>query len=247
MNLKKKFNYSPNFDLKKRFQKKIKFLVFHYTGMKSENEAIKRLTNPDSKVSCHYFVKKNGNILVLVPDLYIAWHAGQSYWKNYKYLNGSSIGIEISNPGHEFDYKNFSRKQINSITKLTKYLIEKYKIKPENILGHSDIAPTRKKDPGEKFPWQFFAKKKIGMWHSISNKDLKNNRLKSIENNLQKKFLNNLSKIGYRFVKNSNLKKKYFLIKFVKAFQRRYRQQLINGKIDRECLLISENLVKKLN
>ena len=85
------------------------------------------------------------------------------------------------------------------------------------------------------------------MWHSISNKDLENNRLKSIENNLQKKFLNNLSKIGYRFVKNSNLKKKNFLIKLVKAFQRRYRQQLINGKIDRECLLISENLVKKLN
>ena len=161
MNLKNKFNYSPNFDLKKRFQKKIKFLVFHYTGMKSENEAIKKLTNPNSKVSCHYFVKKNGNILVLVPDLYIAWHAGKSYWKNYKHLNGSSIGIEISNPGHEFDYKNFSRKQINSITKLTKYLIEKYKIKPENILGHSDIAPSRKKDPGEKFPWQFFAKKKL--------------------------------------------------------------------------------------
>ena len=247
MNIKKTFNYSPNFDLKKRSQKKIKFLVFHYTGMKSDNEAIKRLTSPNSKVSSHYFVKKNGNILVLVPDLYIAWHAGQSYWKNYKHLNSSSIGIEISNPGHEFNYKKFPKKQINSIVKLTKHLIKKYKIKPENILGHSDIAPARKKDPGEKFPWQFFAKKKFVIWHSVAKENLENNRLKPIKNNLKKKFFNNLSKIGYRFIKNSNLKKEYFLIKLVKAFQRRYRQQLINGKIDKECLLISENLVKKLN
>ena len=247
MNLKKIFNYSPNFDLKKRSQKQIKFLILHYTGMKGDNEAIKRLTNPKSKVSSHYLIKRNGDILVLVPDLYIAWHAGKSYWKNYKLLNTNSIGIEISNPGHQFNYTKFPRKQINSVVRLTKYLMEKYKIKPENILGHSDIAPARKKDPGEKFPWQLFAKKKIIIWHSVSKENLENNRLKLIENSLEKKFYNNLSKIGYTFIKNSNLKKKFFFIKLVKAFQRRYRQQLINGKIDKECLLISENLVKKLN
>ena len=247
MNSKIKFNYSPNFDLKKRNQKQIKFLIFHYTGMKSDYEAIKRLTNPNSKVSSHYLVKRNGDMLVLVPDLYIAWHAGRSYWKNYKLLNNNSIGIEISNPGHQFNYKKFPRKQINTVVRLTKYLMEKYKIKPENILGHSDIAPIRKKDPGEKFPWKFFATKKITIWHSVSKENLENNRLKLIENNLKKKFYNNLSKIGYTFTNNSKLKKKYFFDKLVKAFQRRYRQQLINGKIDKECFLISENLVKKLN
>ena len=159
MSIKKILNYSPNFDLKKRSKKQIKFLIFHYTGMKNDNEALRRLTNPNSKVSSHYLIKGNGNIIVLVPDLYIAWHAGKSYWKNYELLNNNSIGIEISNPGHQFNYKKFSKQQIKSITKLSKYLMIKYKIKPENVLGHSDIAPTRKKDPGEKFPWQFFAKK----------------------------------------------------------------------------------------
>ena len=90
----------------------------------------------------------------MVPDLYIAWHAGKSRWKHYKSLNINSIGLEISNPGHDHNYKKFSKKQINSILKLTKFLIKKYKIQPQNILGHSDIAPYRKKDPGEKFPWK---------------------------------------------------------------------------------------------
>ncbi len=245
MSIKKTFNYSPNFDLNKRSHKQIKFLIFHYTGMKSENEAIRRLTSANSRVSSHYLIKENGNIIVLVPDLYIAWHAGKSYWKNYKLLNNNSIGIEISNPGHQFNYKKFSREQIKSIIRLTRYLMIKYKIKSENILGHSDIAPTRKKDPGEKFPWQFFGRKKIVIWHSVSKKDLKKNRSKSIETKMEKKFLKNLSKIGYTFKKPANLKKKHFIIKLVKAFQRRYRQQLINGKIDKECFLISENILKK--
>ena len=118
-----------NFDLKKRKKKKIKFIIFHYTGMKKENDAIQKLTSHKSKVSCHYFIKKNGEILTLVPDLYIAWHAGKSYWKNYELLNNNSIGIEISNPGHQFNYKKFSKQQIKSITKLSKYLMIKYKIK----------------------------------------------------------------------------------------------------------------------
>ena len=156
----KEINYSPNFDIKKRNSKDIKFLIFHYTGMKNENDAIDKLTNSASKVSCHYFIRNSGRIVQLVPDLYIAWHAGVSKWKNYQSLNNSSIGIEISNPGHNFSYKNFSKKQINSILLLSKILIKKYKINSKNILGHSDIAPNRKKDPGEKFPWKFFSKKK---------------------------------------------------------------------------------------
>ena len=156
-------NYSPNFDLKKRKQKQIKFLIFHYTGMKSEIDAINRLTNQKSKVSCHYFIKKNGQILNLVPNLYIAWHAGISSWKIFKSLNKYSIGVEISNVGHNGKYKKYNKKQIKSIIKLSKYLIKKYKIKPKFILGHSDIAPERKKDPGEKFPWEYLSKKKLAI------------------------------------------------------------------------------------
>ena len=165
-------NYSPNFDVKKRKSSQIKFIIFHYTGMKKEKDAIDRLTNPKSKVSCHYLIKNNGEIITLVPDLYISWHAGISYWKNYSFINKYSIGIEISNPGHNYRYKKFSINQISSILKLSRFLINKYKIKSKFILGHSDVAPDRKKDPGEKFPWEYLSKRKVGYWHKIENSEL---------------------------------------------------------------------------
>tara|TARA_B110001450_G_C17645744_1_gene491146 strand:- start:96 stop:824 length:729 start_codon:yes stop_codon:yes gene_type:complete len=232
-------NYSPNFNPNKRNIKHIKFIIFHYTGMKKESEAVRRLTDIQSQVSSHYMIKNNGEIICLVPELYIAWHAGISSWKNLTSLNKYSIGVEISNPGHEYNYKKFKKKQINSILKLSKYLIKRYKINPKNILGHSDIAPGRKKDPGEKFPWEFMAKKKIGVWHTLNSRALRNYRNNKIAINDQKIFLNNLFKIGYKKIKNK--KQQIFIIK---AFQRRYRQELINGKIDKECLLISQNLNK---
>jgi len=241
------FNYSPNFSLKKRKSSEIKFLIFHYTGMKKELDSINRLTSSKFKVSSHYLIKNNGDILILVPNLFIAWHAGKSYWKNFNSLNKSSIGIEIHNPGHQFNYKKFSQKQLKSILKLSKYLISKYKIKSKNILGHSDVAPSRKKDPGEKFPWKFFAKYKVGIWHSLSENKLKKSRLKIVSIKNQKTFFKNLLKIGYTFNNPSNVKKKTFLLLLVKAFQRRFRQQLINGKIDKECCLICENIAKKFN
>ena len=172
MTLKIVNNYSPNFDLKKRNIRNINFLIFHYTGMKYEKDAINKLTSKNSKVSSHYFIKKNGEILKIVPDLYTAWHAGVSRWKNYNSLNKNSIGIEISNSGHNFNYNVFTKKQINSIYKLSKYLIKKYKIRNKYILGHSDIAPERKKDPGEKFPWKYLSQKNIGYWHDLNQKDL---------------------------------------------------------------------------
>ena len=121
-------NYSINFDLPKRSKKLIKFIIIHYTGMEKENNAIKRLCESSSKVSSHYFIKNNGNIIILVPDLYKAWHAGKSSWKKLKSLNEYSIGIEINNPGHEHGYKKFSQKQIFSLIKLIRYLKKKYKI-----------------------------------------------------------------------------------------------------------------------
>ncbi len=235
-------NYSPNFNTNKRKAKNIKFIIFHYTGMKKEIDAINLLTDQKSKVSCHYFIKKNGEILNLVPDLYISWHAGVSSWKRFMSINRNSIGIEISNPGHNFKYKKFSRKQINSILKLTKFLIKKYKIKSNFILGHSDIAPDRKKDPGEKFPWKYFSEKKIGYWHSISEKKLLKKR-NQLVNQLDKyKFFKNLHKIGYS--KKINLNKNKYSQIVTTAFQRRFRQELVNGIIDQECLAISKNLLK---
>ena len=105
-------NYSPNFNLKKRDSKTIKFIIFHYTGMKKESEAISRLTNIQSEVSCHYLIKKNGEIILMVPESYIAWHAGKSSWGSYKSLNKNSIGIEITNPGHELNYKKFTKNKL---------------------------------------------------------------------------------------------------------------------------------------
>ena len=237
-------NYSPNFDVKKRKSKQIKFIIFHYTGMKKEKDAIKKLISKKSKLSSHYFIKDNGEILMLVPCLYTAWHAGVSAWKNYKSLNNYSIGIEISNKGHQHNYKKFSQQQIISILKLTRFLIKKYKIKPKNILGHSDIAPDRKKDPGEKFPWRFLARKKLSYWHNLNERLLLKLRNQEINNLESNQFIQNLYKIGY--VKNSNIQKDKFVKMLVFAFQRRFRQKLINGIIDKECLIISKNLIKNL-
>jgi len=232
--------YSPNFDAIKRKKENIKFLIFHYTGMKTEKSALKRLSDVNSKVSSHYFIKKNGSIINLVPDLYESWHAGISSWKKVKKLNKYSIGIEIHNPGHQYGYKNFNKKQINSVKYLSLKLAKKYKIRREHYLGHSDIAPDRKKDPGEKFPWEFLSKYHIGIWHSLNKKILKKYRLKNINNLENQIFLNNLIKIGYSFKKN-----KINSISFaIRAFQRRFRPQLINGKSDLECLKIAKNLIK---
>ena len=235
-------NYSPNFSIPKRLKKSIRFIIIHYTGMKSESLAIKRLCNPEAKVSSHYFIKKNGNILRLVPDLYEAWHAGKSSWKKYSSINKNSIGIEIHNSGHSYLYENFSSKQINSLKKLLKYLVKIYKIDQRNILGHSDIAPSRKKDPGEKFPWEELSKNKLASWHNLKKKNLKKLRLIKLAPNQENDFLKNLIKIGYNKIKPSNFKhEKKFIYK---AFQRRFRQNLINGLSDQECLLISKNLLK---
>ena len=240
MYIKTLHNYSPNFSTTRRNRKKVKYIVYHYTGMRSESKAIKRLTDVKSKVSCHYFIKKNGKIILIVPELFEAWHAGKSYWKNDESLNKSSIGIEISNKGHDFGYEKFSKDQIYSLVKLSKDLIKKYKIKKSNILGHSDIAYERKKDPGEKFPWSNLASKNIGIWKKISKEQSKKLRKQKITKKESIKYFKKLKKIGY-FVK---IIKKQNSSKLVKSFQRRFRQDLIDGKIDKECLIIAEKLSK---
>jgi len=236
--------YSINFGLPKRSKKKIKFIIIHYTGMKSESSAIKRLCDQKYKVSSHYYIKYNGDILQLVPDLYEAWHAGKSAWKNFNSLNKYSIGIEISNPGHQYGYRNYTKKQILTLKKLLKFLMKRYAIKNQAILGHSDIAPERKKDPGEKFPWNELAKSKLSWAYNLDiKKIMKFRKIKLISNLEKKAFLKNLKKIGYTTNNSINSNKNTNLL--VKAFQRRFRQDLVNGIIDKECYLISKNLLKQ--
>ena len=228
--------YSPNFDKKKRLYKNITAIIIHYTGMQSERESIKRLTSSKSQVSCHYLINYSGEIINIVPDLYIAWHAGISSWKKDKSLNSNSIGIEITNPGHEHGYSDFSSGQIKSLIILSKKLKKKYKIKKENILGHSDIAPLRKKDPGEKFPWKLLNKKKICLWHNLSEKNCK--KLRGIKLKNSDNFFKLLFKFGYKSTNDKNEK-----IKIYKNFQRRFRPQLISSIVDQETYIILKSLV----
>jgi len=235
--------FSPNCDKKKRTPNSVKFIIFHYTGMHSERESIKRLCNPVSKVSSHYLINQKGKIIRLVPDKQVAWHAGKSCWGRYKNLNENSIGIELVNKGHQFGYTSFKKKQILSLVKLGKKLIKKYKINKKNIIGHSDIAPIRKIDPGEKFPWKYLAKKKVGIWHDYEPNLLRKfRRTKVLTKQDKKRFIKNLNRVGYCF----SAKNKQFFTKTIKAFQRHFRKELINGILDQECFMIAQNLTKKL-
>ena len=235
--------YSPNFNKKKRSRSLIRVLVIHYTGMQSERESLLRLCDSKFKVSCHFFINEKGKIYRLVKENKIAWHAGKSCWGKLKNLNKNSIGIELVNSGHKYGYKNFKKKQILSLIKLSRILIKKYKIKDKNIVGHSDVAPERKIDPGEKFPWKELAKKKIGIWHKCEATLLRKLRkIEVFQKKDKERFIKNLNKIGYCFSRKKNFSFK----KTLKAFQRHHRTELINGNLDQECLVIAKNLTKNL-
>ena len=227
--------FSPNYSKKTRLKKDIKFVIIHYTGMQSEIESLKRLLDPQSKVSSHYLINRKGKIIQMVKEKKIAWHAGKSRWKKFKNLNNYSIGIELVNKGHQFGYQNFSHRQISSLIKLCKKLKKNYLIKKENFLGHSDIAPLRKDDPGEKFPWEKLSKFNIGKWYVKANSDIEINQKKK-----EKLFFKNLQKFGYRYFSITKKNSKNKMI--VKAFQRHYLPKRITGKIDQKTFIISHFL-----
>ena len=236
--MKKTYNLSPNFSKRQRHFKEINFIIFHYTGMQSEIESIKRLKSTKAKVSCHYLINRSGNITQMVKDNKSAWHAGKSKWKKFNNLNKKSIGIELVNKGHRLGYEKFTNMQIQSLIKLSLFLKKKYKIKKENFLGHSDIAPLRKKDPGEKFPWKKLSKFKIGFWY----KNNKTNLSSSNKKKDRKFFFKNLHKIGYRYFKINSKNAKDKLL--IEAFQRRFYPEKISGRLDEKTLKISELLAK---
>lgn len=139
-------------------------LLLHYTGMPTMQAALDRLCMRESRVSCHYLVDEDGTVMQLVAEADRAWHAGASFWERGNDINSRSIGIEIVNPGHEFGYREFPQVQIDAVIALSRDIVARRSIRPDHVLAHSDIAPTRKEDPGELFPWQQLADAGVGLW-----------------------------------------------------------------------------------
>jgi N-acetylmuramoyl-L-alanine amidase len=139
-------------------------LVLHYTGMESAEAALARLCDPAAKVSAHYVIGEDGVVTALVDEAVRAWHAGESFWRGETDINGRSIGIELVNPGHEFDYRDFPDPQMAALVRLAKEILARHPIPARNVVGHSDISPKRKRDPGELFDWEWLAGMGVGLW-----------------------------------------------------------------------------------
>jgi N-acetylmuramoyl-L-alanine amidase len=154
---------SPNFG-ERRGVAAPDLLILHYTGTKTAEEALARLRDPAAEVSSHYLVFEDGRVAELVPEALRAWHAGVSSWEGTSDINSRSIGIEIANPGHEFGYPDFPQKQIKAVIALCQDIIARHRIRADRVLAHSDVAPGRKQDPGEKFPWRQLHKAGVGHW-----------------------------------------------------------------------------------
>ena len=213
---------SPNFN-DRDGEGGIRMLVLHYTGMKTGNAALTRMCDPASEVSAHYMIEEDGTIFQLVADEKRAWHAGLSHWNGITDVNSASIGIEIVNPGHEFGYVSFPKNQIISTLDLCVEIVAKYNINPLDVVGHSDIAPVRKKDPGEQFPWKWFAKKDVGFW---PEKIVAPNQA-TFDIALA------LKKIGYDLAD---------LTKSIEAFQRHWRPQNVSGIADAETCRLAASV-----
>ena len=232
--MKKKINYneelSPNFSKRNH---KIKYIIIHYTGTKSLLKALNIFKDEKTQVSCHWLISSKGKLYKIVDEKNVAWHAGISYWKGDSRLNKNSIGIELDNIGHGLNYKLFSNIQMNTLEELLRLLINKYKIKKQNVLGHSDIAPDRKLDPGELFNWHRLAKKNLAYYPLVKKNTFNNNKIffklgdKSTE---IKKIKLKLIKIGYKCSKDNDFD--IYLKLVVEAFQRRFLPEKINGIID---------------
>lgn len=145
----------------------VDMLVLHYTGMVSGISALTRLCDPDAKVSAHYLVDEDGTVYRLVPEEKRAWHAGLACWRGERDVNGRSVGIELVNPGHAFGYRDFPASQMTALTRLARDILDRHPIPPRNVVGHSDIAPDRKLDPGERFDWRGLAARGIGLWPAM--------------------------------------------------------------------------------
>ena len=202
---------------------RIDMLVLHYTGMKSAVAAIERLCDPGAKVSAHYVVEENGTIWRLVPESRRAFHAGVSCWERESELNAVSLGIEIVNPGHEWGYRPFPEEQMVAVERLSRDLVSRYRIPAHRVVGHSDIAPERKADPGELFDWPRLSRAGIGIWPSPEKPATVKREADSARS------LCDLVAIGYCADERS-------LIPALVAFQRRFRPSCCDGRLDLETV-----------
>ena len=209
---------SPNFDERAL---PISMIVLHYTGMPSADAALARLRDPAAKVSAHYLVDEDGTVVALVPEDKRAWHCGASHWRDCDDCNSASIGIEIVNPGHEHGYRDFPDAQIEAVIALVAEVKDRHGITRGNIVGHSDIAPTRKQDPGERFPWSRLARLRLALPRPTKN--LLDPQW------TQAGFLLALERFGYDVSSPMHA---------IMAFQRRFRPELMDGEIDAELRMI---------
>ena len=224
---------SPNFGPRKPVKGRVgvRHIVMHYTGMKTCQNALDRLCDQKAEVSAHYVVDEDASIYRLVPEKMRAWHAGVSFWHGQRDINSTSVGIEIVNPGHEYGYRAFPDAQIEAVIVLAGDIMDRYQIAPCDILGHSDIAPGRKTDPGELFPWERLSLEGIGVWPEETvivpgHVDLNG-------------ALRRLSDIGYAVPMTSELGSDILnpdsaVTDVVKAFQGHYHQSRADGILDAE-------------
>ncbi len=209
---------SPNFNDRSL---PITMIVLHYTGMETGEAAIERLRDPAAKVSSHYLVAEDGIVLRLVDEDKRAWHAGRSHWRGVKDINSASVGIEIVNPGHEWGYRPFPDEQIAAVIRLVHEIKDRYGITRGNVVGHSDIAPARKQDPGELFPWGKLARLRLALPRPTKNL--------MDPGWTDGGFLLALERFGYDVEDGPAA---------VTAFQRRFRPEMVDGIIDAECRML---------
>jgi N-acetylmuramoyl-L-alanine amidase len=221
---------SPNFDDRPP-NTPIDILILHYTGMQTGAAAVARLCDPEARVSAHYTVDEDGTVFVHVPEERRAWHAGVSYWGGARDVNARSIGIEIVNPGHEFGYRSFPDIQIEAVIELAREVIQRRKIPAARVLGHSDVAPARKMDPGELFPWGKLALAGIGLWPQTR------------KHPLDLPFETGLRIFGYGLPPDMDVSPEVV----IKAFQRHFRPARIDGRADRECEAILAALLREID
>lgn len=223
----------------------IDLLILHYTGMPDDDQALAWLQNPKSQVSCHYFVHQDGRILQLVLENARAWHAGLSSWHDLQDINSHSIGIEIANPGHNHGYRAFPDVQIEAVKALCRDIVQRYAIKPERVLAHSDIAPERKEDPGELFPWEAFSQAGIG--HYMPPAPIGDGRFFQLGDQgepvaaLQAMF----ALYGYGCPQSGAFCEKTRAV--VTAFQRHFRPTLVDGIADQSTIATLHQLLQSLN
>ena len=222
----------------------IDMVVLHYTGMPTAEEALQRLCDPRSEVSAHYLVHQDGTILQCVPEARRAWHAGRSFWKGETDINSRSVGIEIVNPGHEHGYQPFPEAQIEAVTALARDVCDRHNIHPWMVLAHSDIAPDRKQDPGELFPWKRLAEKGIGLFVSPESQGGGVLMQQGDSGQPVEALQSMLALYGYELDITGDFDLKTRQV--VTAFQRHFRPEKVDGIVDLPTIETLDALLRKL-